>query len=243
MNVVKILGVPFATRSFDETVTFLAERIKAGVRTHVVTANPEVVMVAREDARFRQLLEQAYVVPDGIGIVYASRWLGHPISERVTGIELMEALMRLADENAWKVYLLGASPEVNEKAAQTLAERYPRARIAGRHDGYFSREEEPKIAATIAAVKPHLLFVALGAPKQDEWIARYWDEIHVPLAMGVGGSFDVIAGTVKRAPEMWQRMHLEWLYRLLRQPSRWRRQLAIPRFVLAVLRDNWGRRL
>ncbi|MFY0544198.1 WecB/TagA/CpsF family glycosyltransferase [Brevibacillus sp. H7] len=242
MKVASILGVPFSTRSFDETVADLVERIQSGERTHVVTANPEIVMVARENKSFRTILEQAYVVPDGIGIVYAAKWTNQPIRERVTGIELLEALMREADRKHWNVYLLGAAPDVNRLAAERLAERFLGARIVGYRDGYFQKNEEEKVAQEIAERKPHLLFVALGAPKQDEWISSYWDRLQVPLVMGVGGSFDVIAGKVKRAPVLWQKLHLEWMYRLLSQPSRWKRQLAIPRFVFTVLWEKWGNR-
>jgi N-acetylglucosaminyldiphosphoundecaprenol N-acetyl-beta-D-mannosaminyltransferase len=242
MQVAKILGVPFSTRSFDETVAYLVSRIESGERTHVVTANPEIVMVAREQPSFQSILEQAYVVPDGIGIVYAAKWTNQPIAERVTGIELMEALMEQADRHQWKVYLLGASPDVNRLAAEKLAARYPGARIVGYRDGYFQTNEEEDVARDIAEKQPHLLFVAMGAPKQDQWIAAWWDQLGVPLAMGVGGSFDVIAGKVKRAPALWQKLHLEWLYRLLSQPSRWKRQLAIPRFVWTVMWEKWGNR-
>ncbi|TRY25706.1 WecB/TagA/CpsF family glycosyltransferase [Brevibacillus sp. LEMMJ03] len=237
-QVANILGVSFSTRGFDETVADLVERIASGRKTHVVTANPEIVMLARENRSLRTILEQAYVVPDGIGIVYAARWTKQPISERVTGVDLLEALMAAADRHQWKVYLLGASPEVNRLAAEKLAGRYPGARIVGYRDGYFQQGEEPAIVREIAEKAPHLLFVAMGSPKQDEWIARYRDQLQASLMMGVGGSFDVIAGKVKRAPKLWQRLHLEWLYRLLAQPSRWKRQLAIPRFVWTVLKEK-----
>lgn len=238
MQVAKILGVPFSTHGFDETVAYLTDRVLSGEPVHVVTANPEVVMAARDSARLREILQHAFVVPDGIGIIYAAKWTRQPLHERVTGIELMEALMEQANIHGWRVYLLGASPEVSQKAAQTLQQRYPQAQIVGHKDGYFSKQEEKEIAEEIARTKPHLLFVAMGAPRQDEFIYTCWKTLNVSLAMGVGGSFDVIAGHVKRAPIVWQKLHLEWLYRLLRQPSRWRRQLAIPRFVWAVLRER-----
>jgi N-acetylglucosaminyldiphosphoundecaprenol N-acetyl-beta-D-mannosaminyltransferase len=238
MQVAKILGVPFSTHGFDETVAYLTDRVLSGEPVHVVTANPEVVMAARDSGRLREILQHAFVVPDGIGIIYAAKWTRQPLHERVTGIELMEALMEQANIHGWRVYLLGASPEVSQKAAQTLQQRYPQAQIVGHKDGYFSKQEEKEIAEEIARTKPHLLFVAMGAPRQDEFIYTCWKTLNVPLAMGVGGSFDVIAGHVKRAPIVWQKLHLEWLYRLLRQPSRWRRQLAIPRFVWAVLRER-----
>lgn len=238
MNVARILGIPFSTGGFEATVSDLTNRVLTGNRTHVVTANPEIVMIAMEHLELRGVLEQAYVVPDGIGIVYAAKWLNAGIRERVAGIELMEALMEQADRHEWKVYLLGASADVNRKAASALAGRFPRARIVGARDGFFQPEEQEAIVREINSAKPHLLFVALGSPKQETWISANWDKLQVPLAMGVGGSFDVWAGSVKRAPLLWQKLHLEWLYRLLQQPSRWRRQLAIPRFVFAVWRSR-----
>ncbi|MBO8165427.1 MAG: WecB/TagA/CpsF family glycosyltransferase [Brevibacillus sp.] len=243
MQVANILGIPFRTRGFEETVAYLTDRIEAGQRTHVVTANPEVVMAAQGNLRFKAVLDQAYVVPDGIGIVYAARWLNHPLRERVTGVELMTALMEQADARGWRVYLLGAAAEVVEKTAAVLSARYPQAQLVGWRHGYFDQTEEKAIVEDIASKRPDLLFVALGAPRQDEWINTHWDKMNVPLAMGVGGSFDVLAGVVKRAPLIWQKLHLEWLYRLLKQPSRWRRQLAIPMFVAAVLREKWTQRV
>jgi len=242
MKVANILGVTFSAQSFQETVADLTQRIHSGQCTHVVTANPEIVMIARDNRSFQNVLKQAYVVPDGIGIIYAAKWTGQPITERVTGIELLEALMQQADQHHWNVYLLGAAPDVNRLAAEKLAQRYPGARVVGYRDGFFRKEEEEQIVQEIVERKPHLLFVAMGAPRQDEWIASRRAELQVPLMMGVGGSFDVIAGKVKRAPAVWQKLHLEWLYRLLSQPSRWQRQLAIPRFVWTVLSEKWGNR-
>lgn len=242
MKVARILGVPFSTRGFTETVSDLAARIDAGQRTHVITANPEIVMISRQNSAFRSILDQAYVVPDGIGIVYAAKWMNLPIRERVTGVELLEGLMQAADQRAWKIYLLGAAPDVNQAAADQLAQRYPHAQLVGHRHGYFEKQDEQMIIREIAELKPDLLFVAMGAPRQDIWIASHWQELQVPLAIGIGGSLDVISGKVKRAPMLWQRMHLEWLYRLLAQPSRWKRQLAIPQFVFTVWREKWGKR-
>ncbi|WP_400162286.1 WecB/TagA/CpsF family glycosyltransferase [Brevibacillus sp. TJ4] len=241
-QVAHILGVPFTTHNFDETVADLTGRVERGVRTHVVTANPEIVMIARENTSFRTVLDQAYVVPDGIGIVYAAKWTNQPITERVTGVELLEALMAEADRHGWNVFLLGAAPDVVQLAAEKLGNRYPGARIVGYRDGYFRPEDEKQIVQEIAERQTQLLFVAMGAPKQDEWIARYRDQLGATLMMGVGGSFDVVSGKVKRAPLIWQKLHLEWLHRLLTMPSRWKRQLAIPRFVWTVLSEKWKSR-
>ncbi|MGG1664617.1 WecB/TagA/CpsF family glycosyltransferase [Brevibacillus sp. NRS-1366] len=241
-QVATILGVPFSTRGFRETVAYMVERIESGQKTHVVTANPEIVMMAREHQGFRSIVEQAYVVPDGIGIVYAAKWTNQPIHERVTGVELVEALMAEAGKHEWRVYLLGAKPEVIRLAADKLAARYPKARLVGYHDGFFKEDEDEQIVQEIAEARPHLLFVALGAPRQEHWMARHRERLNASLMMGVGGSFDVIAGKVKRAPEFWQKLHLEWFYRLASEPSRWKRQLAIPRFVATVLKEKWSSR-
>lgn len=241
-QVATILGVPFSTRGFRETITYMVERIESGQKTHVVTANPEIVMMAREQQGFRSIVEQAYVVPDGIGIVYAAKWTNQPIYERVTGVELVEALMAEAEKHEWRVYLLGAAPDVIGQAARNLAARYPKARLVGYHDGYFQKDKEEQIVQEIADAQPHLLFVALGAPRQEYWMAQYRERLNASLMMGVGGSFDVISGKVKRAPEIWQKLHLEWFYRLASEPSRWKRQLAIPRFVVTVLKEKWSSR-
>lgn len=242
MKEAKILGVSFSTLGFNATVSDLVTRIQSGRRTHVVTANPEVVMIAKENSGFQSILDQAYVVPDGIGIVYAAKMLHLPVSERVTGVELLEALMKEADKHRWKVFLLGAAPDVNRRAADRLEKDYPGAKIVGRRDGFFSPDEEHKIVEEIASVSPDLLFVAMGVPRQELWIAKHWPHLNTSVAMGVGGVFDVLAGAVKRAPVIWQKMHLEWLYRMLKQPSRWKRQLSIPRFVAAVVLAKWEKR-
>lgn len=242
MKEAKILGVSFSTLGFNATVSDLVTRVQSGERTHVVTANPEVVMIARENAGFQTILDQAYVVPDGIGIVYAAKMLQLPLNERVTGVELVDALMQEANKHGWKVFLLGASPDVNRLATERLEKEYPGANIVGGRDGYFSVDEEQQIIEEVAALSPDLLFVAMGVPKQELWIAKYWPQLNTQVVMGIGGAFDVLAGTVKRAPVMWQKLHLEWLYRLAKQPSRWKRQLAIPRFVAAVLFEKWGKR-
>lgn len=233
---VRILQVPFLGATLQDTVQYLVSRIQQGKRTQVVTANPEIVMLGRQSPSYMELLQQADVVtPDGIGVVLASRWIGEPLPERVAGYELLHAMMKRADQNGWSYMLVGASPASCAGAAETLQQMYPQARCAGHFDGYFNAEQEETILACIKKASPELLFVGLGAPRQEEWIARHLPHLPVNLAMGVGGSMDVLSGTVKRAPEMWQKLNLEWLYRLLSQPKRWRRQLLLPKFALSVL--------
>lgn len=211
-------------------------RMVADERPHlVVTANPEAVVRAQDDPEFAEVLRRAdLVVADGIGVVWASRRLRRPLPMRVPGIELMEALCAHAARAGLRIFLLGGAEGVAEQAARTLLRRYPGLRIAGTHHGYFA-EDEP-VVERIAGARADLLFVGMGMPRQEKWLSRRLPDLGVRLAMGVGGSLDVLAGRVRRAPGFVQRMRLEWLYRLLREPRRWRRQLALVRFVRAVLR-------
>lgn len=240
---VRILQVPFLSMTRQETADYLAQRIQQEDRMQVVTANPEIVMIGRENPSYMNLLQQADVItPDGIGVVLASRWVGEPLPERVAGYELLHTLMEHANEHGWSYVLVGASPASCTGAAETLQRMYPQARCAGHFDGYFTPEKEKDILASIRDVRPELLFVGLGAPRQEEWIARHLATLPVNLAMGIGGSLDVLSGTVTRAPEIWQKLNLEWLYRLLSQPKRWRRQLLLPKFALSVLWNQVIRR-
>jgi N-acetylglucosaminyldiphosphoundecaprenol N-acetyl-beta-D-mannosaminyltransferase len=236
-----ILGIPFSRLTLDQTVQAVSSHLANSAAEksplfHVITANPEAVMTAREDAEFRDIMLRANMVtPDGIGIVLASKWKGEPLTERVTGYEILLKLLEQGQKEAWSFYLLGADEETNRKAAETIEQRYPGVRIVGRHNGFFTKEQEPEIIRSIAEAKPQLLIVALGIPYAEKWISKHRHSLNASFAMGVGGSLDVIAGKVKRAPVFWQKLNLEWLYRLLKQPSRWRRQLALPRFALTFL--------
>jgi N-acetylglucosaminyldiphosphoundecaprenol N-acetyl-beta-D-mannosaminyltransferase len=232
---VKVLGIPIPKLTLQQAVDLLAEQIgQASDKVyHVITVNPEIVMACREDQGLRQIVDDAgLLTADGIGIVIASGWNGDRLPERVTGFDMMMTLLERGDRQGWSFYLLGADPETNEKAAENIAARYPGVRVAGRQHGFFKPEEEPAILEDIAAANPDVLLVALGVPKAERWIHRYKDRLKTRVAMGVGGSLDVVAGKVKRAPVFWQKIHLEWLYRLMRQPSRWRRQLVLPRFAI-----------
>lgn len=204
---------------------------------HIVTANPEIVMAARRDGAVKTVLAEAdLVVADGIGVVGAARLLGTPVPERVPGVELTESLLERAAASGWRVYLLGGGPGVAEQAAKNIRRRRPDTRIVGFRDGYFSKEEEDAVAAEVARARPDIVFVAMGAPRQELFIAAHraaWRDI--PVAIGVGGSIDVLAGKVARAPRLWQKLGLEWLYRVVRQPSRIGRALVLPRFAGLVL--------
>ena len=237
-DVVDILGFPFAKLTLDEAVRLMGEVVgrERSVPFHVITANPEIVMAALRDESLGRIITEAdLVTADGIGIVFASRWIGDPVPERVTGYDILMRLLADGDRNGWSFYFLGCDEDTSRKAADVIAARFPGLRVAGRHHGYFGPEEEAEIVADIRAARPDVLVVAMGAPLAERWIYRHKTELPVKLAIGVGGSLDVIAGKVKRAPRFWQSLNLEWLYRLLKQPSRWRRQLALPAFALRVL--------
>ncbi|MBI0577713.1 WecB/TagA/CpsF family glycosyltransferase [Neobacillus cucumis] len=235
-NNVNILGINFLNKGFNEVVHLLTERISKGVKTFVVTANPEIVMYAREDNEYWKIVQEAdYVVPDGSGIILAAKILNTPIQERVTGYDLTVRLLELANQNGWRIYLLGGKEETNKKAVATICERYPHLVMAGSHNGYFKGKEN-KIANEIKAANADIVFVALGFPRQEKWISAHYATFSKGIFMGVGGSIDVLAGEVKRAPLIWQKLNLEWFYRLVKQPSRWRRMLALPRFLVEILK-------
>ncbi|MGG0720086.1 WecB/TagA/CpsF family glycosyltransferase [Robertmurraya massiliosenegalensis] len=238
-NKVPILDIPFINIQFDEMLALLDERVRKGEKTLVVTANPEIVMITDENKEYKEIVQSAdYVVPDGIGIIVASKMLNAPIMERIAGFDLMMSLLQQANTNRWKVYLLGGKDEVNQKAVKAIRETYPDLVIVGSHHGYFGSEESEGIKEEVQKLEPDLVFVALGAPRQEEWITQALPSFSKGLFMGVGGSFDILAGEAKRAPDIWIRLKLEWLYRLVKQPSRWRRMLAIPHFLMKILKQR-----
>lgn len=232
-----ILDVPVHRVTVDETIRLVRRFLHEPHLHQIATVNPEFVMVAQQDQTFRQILLQADLcVPDGIGLVYASRWLGRALPERVAGSELVYHLAALAAREECSLFLLGAAPGVAEEAAAILRQRYPSLTISGTYAGSPDPAENEAIVRRINDSKAGMLFVAYGAPRQDKWIARNRAALStVRVAMGVGGSLDFIAGRAVRAPRWVQNLGLEWLHRLYREPWRWRRMLALPRFALAVL--------
>lgn len=215
----------------------------------VVTPNSEIVVRATEDSRLKELIEKAnLVVPDGIGLVIGSKIVKKPLVERVTGIDLMGALLNYANQNGKSVYLLGGKPGISEKAGKNISAQYPNLKLLGTHHGYFAgmhtgqkhHAEEKAIVEEIASSKPDMLFVALGAPSQEYFIDTYKSVLNAKLLMGVGGSLDVISGEVKRAPEFYQKAGLEWLYRLMKEPTRIGRMMALPKFMIQVIFSKKG---
>lgn len=211
-----------------------------GIR-RIVTVNPEFIVTARRDTEFRDALVDAdLATADGVGILVGARILGRRVRQRVTGVELTELLADMDDPRP-RLFLLGARPGVAEIAAQRLQRDHPGVEIAGTYSGSPRGDERRQILGIIKASGADTLLVAFGAPEQDKWIARYRSELAacgIVVAIGVGGTFDYLSGTVPRAPAFIRRAGLEWLYRLIRQPWRWRRQLALPLFVLLVLRER-----
>ncbi|MFD3446798.1 WecB/TagA/CpsF family glycosyltransferase [Microbacteriaceae bacterium 4G12] len=243
IQTIDILGVPFSTMTMDETIQYLTGELtqKRDEVFHVVTANPEIVMCAKKESEFNKLLQQVNLItPDGIGVVKASGMLGKPLQERVAGFDMMnEWFGALSKQNQTvSVFLLGAKSHIVEKAARVLPAQYSAVSIAGFHDGYFKDEEEAEIVQQIQEAKPDILLVALGFPRQEQFIQRNKHQLHAKVAVGVGGSFDVWSGEVKRAPKWIQAIHLEWFYRLCKTPSRWRRQLVLVEFLAEVLKER-----
>jgi N-acetylglucosaminyldiphosphoundecaprenol N-acetyl-beta-D-mannosaminyltransferase len=206
---------------------------------HIVTLNPEMVMTARAHPAFRAVIAAAdLVLPDGVGVVWAARRQGAAITRRVTGIDTLVALAERAAERGWKLFLLGAAPGVAEEAARALRARWPALAIVGTHAGDAVVADDAATSQLVRASGADILFVAYGAPAQELWLARNRAALGVAVGMGVGGTFDVLAGRAPRAPAWLRRIGLEWAWRLAREPWRWRRMLALPRFAALVLAER-----
>lgn len=239
----EILGVGVDRVSSSEALariaTFITEGRATGASHQIVTANAEIIYQASKNEKMRTVINQAQLVTaDGSGVVWASKQLGEPLAERVTGIDLVNSICVASAQYGWKLYILGSAPGVADTAAQNICDKYPGCNIIGTHHGYFDEKEEQKILEELREQKPDVLFVALGAPKQEYWIAEHVSALGIPVAMGIGGSMDVLSGNVKRAPQWMQKLSLEWLYRVLIQPTRFKRVLALPKFMLAVKKQK-----
>jgi N-acetylglucosaminyldiphosphoundecaprenol N-acetyl-beta-D-mannosaminyltransferase len=216
-----------------QAVGIIGDFIDARTPHLVITLGVEMVMNAQVDAGFRDITQQAHLLtPDSIGVVWAARRQGHDC-QRVPGIEMLSELAAEGTRRGWRLFFLGGKPGVADEAAARLQTRFPGLQVAGTADGYF--KDEAAMIARVRDSKADILLAAMGSPRQETWCWKHRDALGVPVSIGVGGSFDVLAGTVKRAPRWMQRCHLEWLYRLLSNPSRAGRMLALPRFVCKVL--------
>jgi N-acetylglucosaminyldiphosphoundecaprenol N-acetyl-beta-D-mannosaminyltransferase len=230
---VDVLGILINTFTMTQTVAYIREAIRDQRHIRVVTANPEMIYIANRDQELAELINSAdLVTADGIGVVWAVRKLGSFIGERVTGIDLVKALLPIAHSDKWRIFFLGGKPGVAELAAKKVSQDYPEL-VWQAHHGYFQPSEEDNLLSRINDFRPDLLLVGLGVPLQEYWIFAH--QGLAAVSIGVGGSFDVLSGLVIRAPHWIQSWHLEWLYRIWREPWRWRRQLVLPRFVWKVL--------
>ena len=231
---IDVLGVRFDNLTMDEAVETAYNLQEERCAAYVVTPNPEIVMICRGNPDAAAAVEAAALtIPDGIGVIYGAKILKTPLKEKIPGCDFALKLMDRMQSEGRSVFLLGAKPGVAEQAAENLAARFPQLRIAGTNDGYF-RDDAPVIEK-INAASPDLLLVCLGAPKQEIWMHRNAPQLHVGVMISAGGSLDVFAGVVERAPEAWQRAGLEWLYRALKEPKRIGRMMNIPKFMLKVL--------
>ena len=234
----EVLGIRFDDLTREEAAQAGAALLEEDKFHYVVTPNPEFILAAEKDSEFTQVLNGAdLVLADGIGVVYSAKIQGTPLKGRVPGIEFAVDMLSCLNQRGGRLYLLDAKPGVAEEAGRHITEQYPGISLCGTQDGYFKDEEA--VLLKVAAARPDLLFVCLGAPKQEKWMARWGRHTGARLAIGLGGALDVFAGRVERAPQSWQKLGLEWAYRLKKEPQRAGRMAKLP----LVLVKAAGRRL
>ena len=242
MASLEILGVRVDDVTYDELMAHVDDFVVSGQPHQIVTLNPEMVVAAHDDPAFRRMLNSADLnVADGVGLSFAASWLGQPLRERVTGSDGIFHLAAHCAQQGYRPFFLGAAPGVAEVVAERLAAGNRGLQVAGAYAGSPRIEDEDEVIERVRAVAPDLLFVAYGVPAEEKWIARNRERLGVPVMIGVGGAFDFVAGVTRRAPVWMRRVGLEWLHRLVREPWRWRRQLALPRFVVLVLAQRLAR--
>ena len=231
---IDVMGLKFDSMTMDEALSRAEALLRGEKAAYVVTPNAEIAYEALHDGQLREMLNGAdLMLPDGAGVVLASKLLRTPVKQKVAGVDFAAGLLGVLERNGQSLYLLGGKPGIGELAAQKMLEAHPQLRIAGIADGYF-RDEAPVIEK-INASGADALFVCLGAPKQERFMVQHQQELHVHLMAGLGGSLDAFAGTVQRAPAWMIRLNLEWLYRLIREPKRFRRMLRLPKYLWAVM--------
>ena len=222
-----ILGVCFDNLTLDEAAQAGAALLDEGGFHYVVTPNPEFILAAEKDEEFRTILNKAdLVLPDGIGVVYSAKILGTPLKSRVPGIDFAARMLEELDRRGGRLFLLGAKPGVAEKAGENILAKHPNIVLCGTQDGYF--KDETEVVRKVADANPDLMFVCLGAPKQEKFMAHWGTLTGASMAIGLGGALDVFAGNVERAPESWQKLGLEWAYRLKKEPQRIKRMARLP---------------
>ncbi|TCV83442.1 WecB/TagA/CpsF family glycosyltransferase [Sulfurirhabdus autotrophica] len=238
---IEVLGVPIDRVNMEQSIDWVDQTITGDKPEVIYSLNSEIVVMAQNNPLFLNLLRDGgLLIPDGIGVIVAAKWLGLGLLEQVPGCELMPAICESAARKGYSIFLFGAAPDVNVKAQEVLRERFPGICIAGARDGYVKDEEMPQLINEINSSGAQVLFVALGCPRQELWVEKYLPLLNVKVCQVVGGTFDVIAGTVKRAPLIFRKMNLEWFYRLASQPKRIFRQTALIKFVSQVARKRLG---
>ena len=237
---VRILGIPVDHVDMRCALDFVDSAIKnKKLQQYILAINPEKVVALQRDHFLRRMSERAaLLIPDGIGVVLAIRWLYGLPATRVPGSELMPNICREAAKKGYKIFLYGSKEKINKAAVEKLRNIYPGIHIVGRSNGYVKEDQMPNLIREINASGADILFVALGSPKQEQWIHTYLPELNVKVCQGIGGTLDTIAGEVKRAPKIFRETGLEWLYRLASEPSRIRRQLVLPAFAFGIIKQK-----
>ena len=239
MDSVTILGLRVDRLSVDEALSTIDRFIAEKTPHTIVTADASMAVIARRDPELHAIVDSAdLVTPDGAGILMASRLLGVPVKYKVSGVDLVMRLCALSSGKGYKLFFLGAAPGVAAEAAVKARDKWPGTHIVGVRDGYFTPEQEPSVLEQIKAAAPDIVMVAFGIPKQEKWIDRNKAALGVPVFMGIGGSFDVLSGRVKRAPVVMQRFGFEWLYRLIQNPRKISKVMTLPQFAFLVLRQR-----
>lgn len=248
MDYIKIYGVKVHKTTLDESTKVIEKYLKGEKLRVVFTPNTEIIMAAKKDNDLKDMINRGdLITPDGIGLIYASMIKKNPLIERVTGFDLSIKMLEIADKNGYSIYLLGGKEGVAKDAGKNIKKKYPNIDFLGCHNGYFKGShlgykdniEELSIIEEINHKTPDIIFVGLGFPRQEKWIDENKSRINAKVIIGNGGVMDVLSGNTKRAPEVFQRLGLEWLYRLLKNPSRIKRQLILPKFFLEVIfKDN-----
>jgi len=234
----------FQYEIFNDNIDTLLKSIDSFDKVHIVSGNPEVLSNGLKNNTLLDNFtsENSIIIPDGISTVICSRIVGQPVKEKIAGIELMDCLVKKCENKNQGIYLLGSTKETVNMCNINLRTKYRKLTILGSHDGYFEMDDCEEILVEIEKVKPEVLFVAMGCPRQELFIAKYMDRLPCSIFMGVGGSFDIIAGNLKRAPKWMINIGLEWLYRVAKEPFRIKRLSSIPKFILKVIKDKYKRK-
>ncbi len=235
----KIYGVPIDIVNLEGAFEWFKQLLDRSGFSFICTPNTEIVMAARDDEELKSVLKTSDMnIPDGIGLIIASKLHKLGLIERVTGVDLMQEILEFCDYSRKSIYILGGKPGVAEKAIENIKDKYSNINVKGYRDGYFKEDDEKEVIDTINNLAPDVLFVCLGAPKQEKWMYKHRRSLSVKVAMGVGGSVDIWAGTAKRAPKVFIVLGLEWFYRLIKEPWRIKRMMNLPKFMIQVLKSK-----